>query len=329
MPEQKNMYRIEDHMGRRFEKLRVSLLNTCNFSCTYCVSGASDSAQPSLVPAFREEQLDTEHFAKLIAAVHRVCGLKSIRLTGGEPLLYLNLLDLIKKIRAIGIEDIRLTTNGYHLKQTAQQLKESGIRSINVSLDAIEPGLMKAISRHQNPQKVFDGIEAALEAGLHVKLNAVIMRGQNDSQIIPLLDYAASLGVKIRYLELMKMGHLHEGQNELFFPELEILDTIARKYPISQLKRETSETAHYWSAGEGRTFGIIANESTPFCHDCNRLRMDSRGYFFGCLSNANGEKLAPYVNNDELLTQKLRQLLALKQTVKFHGSALSMRNIGG
>ncbi|WP_163714434.1 GTP 3',8-cyclase MoaA [Mangrovibacterium lignilyticum] len=325
------MYRIEDHMGRRFEKLRVSLLNTCNFSCTYCVSDSTTAAPQgiALAPATHEEQLDTNEFAALIAAVHELCNLKSIRLTGGEPLLYMNLMPLIEKIKLIGIDDIRLTTNGYYLKQTARQLKESGLQSINISLDAIDTVLMKTIARHANPQKVFEGIETALQEGLHVKLNAVIMRGQNESQIIPLLEYAAKLGIKVRYLELMKMGHLHNGQNELFFSEQEILETISRKYPIRRLDRTASETARYWSAGDDRVFGIIANESTPFCHDCNRLRMDSRGYFFGCLSNANGEKLAPYIHDQESLTKKLRQLLLLKQPVKFHGSSLSMRNIGG
>jgi len=323
------MYRIEDHMGRRFEKLRVSLLNTCNFSCTYCVSPETATQPAGLAPVPHEEQLDTNEFAALIAAVHELCKLKSIRLTGGEPLLYMNLIPLIEKIKLIGIDDIRLTTNGYYLKQTARQLKESGLRSINVSLDAIDTTVMKKIARHKNPQKALEGIEAALKEGLNVKLNAVIMRGQNESQIIPLLEYAAKMGIKVRYLELMKMGHLYAGKNELFFSEQEILRTIRHQYPISRLPRKTSETARYWSAGDDRVFGIIANESTPFCHDCNRLRMDSRGYFFGCLSNAIGDKLAPYIHDEKLLTQKLQQLLLLKQPVKFHGSALSMRNIGG
>ena len=323
------MYRIEDHMGRRFEKLRVSLLNTCNFSCTYCVSSEAGTALPEMAPVRHEEQLDTNEFAALIAAVHELCKLKSIRLTGGEPLLYMNLIQLIEKIKLIGIDDIRLTTNGYYLKQTARQLKESGLQSINVSLDSIDTDLMKKIARHANPQKVFEGIETALNEGLKVKLNAVIMRGQNESQIIPMIEYAAKMGIKVRYLELMKMGHLYNRQNELFFSEKEILETISRKYTISQLERNVSETARYWSAGDNRVFGIIANESTPFCHDCNRLRMDSRGYFFGCLSNAHGDKLAPYIHDYDLLTRKLKQLLLLKQPAKFHGSALSMRNIGG
>lgn len=323
------MHHIEDHIGRRFEKLRVSLLNTCNFSCEYCVSNDTTTSGIPVIQAPKEEQLDIDEFVAMIGAVHNLVKLKSIRLTGGEPLLYMNLVGLIKKIRQLGIEDIRLTTNGYYLKQTAGQLKEAGLQSINISIDAIDPELFKKIAKNQQPHRVFEGIEAALQTGFNVKLNAVIMRGRNESQIIPLLDYAAQMGVKIRYLELMKMGHLYEGDNDHFFSEQEILDTISEHYPISELPRKTSETARYWSAGKNRIFGIIANESTPFCHDCNRLRMDSHGYFYGCLSNAHGEKLSPYINQPEVLTQKLRQLLLLKQPVRFHGSQLSMRNIGG
>ena len=127
----------------------------------------------------------------------------------------------------------------------------------------------------------------------------------------------------------MKMGHLYHSENGLFFSEKEILSIIQEKYGIEKIQREYASTAHYWRTSKGGVFGIIANESTPFCHDCNRLRMDSNGYFYGCLSNSHGEKLAPYIHNDFLLTEKLKELLHLKQPVKFHGSELSMRNIGG
>lgn len=323
------MYKIEDHLGRRFEKLRVSLLNTCNFSCVYCVSGLAGANYGEPEPARKEEQLGAGEFASLIEAVHRLTGLKCVRLTGGEPLLYMHLFPLVEKIKSIGIDDIRLTTNGYYLEKHAARLKEAGVRSVNISIDAIDPELLAKMARHNQPQRVFRGIEAAVDAGMKVKLNAVIVRGQNESQIIPLLEYAAKTGVKIRYLELMKMGHLYRGQNGLFFPEKEILETIAGKYDIAELPRTPSETARYRTAGKNRVFGIIANESAPFCHDCNRLRMDSRGYFYGCLSNARGEKLAPYIHDKELLTEKLRQLLLLKQPAKFRGSRLSMKYIGG
>ena len=324
------MIQIEDKLGRRFEKLRISLLNSCNFSCVYCVSEDTGiSTNSNSVKLLKEEQLSLDEFTRLIQAVHTLTNLKSIRLTGGEPLLYQNLISLISRIQKIGILDIRLTTNAYYLKEMANRLFDAGLKSVNISVDAIEPDVFNAIARHSNTSRVFQGIEAAVNAGLNVKLNTVVMRGKNDSQIIPLLDYATNLGVKIRFLELMKMGHLYHAENGLFFSEKEILNIIQGKYKIEKIQREYASTAHYWRASNGGVFGIIANESTPFCHDCNRLRMDSNGYFYGCLSNSHGEKLSPFIQNDFLLAEKLKELLHLKQRVKFHGSELSMRNIGG
>nr|WP_319512592.1 GTP 3',8-cyclase MoaA [uncultured Draconibacterium sp.] len=324
------MLKIEDKLGRKFEKLRISLLNSCNFSCVYCVDIEFDeNSNLQLDQNGTEKPITVEEFTQLIQAVHRLTDLKSVRLTGGEPLLYSDLYPLIENIKHLGINDIRLTTNAFFLKENAEKLVKAGVNSINISVDAIDNKTFGKIIRRSDTSRVFQGIEAAIKAGLNVKLNAVIMRSKNDSQILPLLDYATELGIKIRYLELMKMGHLYNAENGLFFPEREILSTIQEKYEIEEIEREHASTAHYWRTSEGGVFGIIANESTPFCHDCNRLRLDSNGYFFGCLSNAHGEKLMPYINNDELLTKKLQGLLLLKQPVKFHGSELSMRNIGG
>ncbi|WP_340112585.1 GTP 3',8-cyclase MoaA [Maribellus mangrovi] len=324
------MTKIEDRIGRRFEKLRISLLNTCNFSCVYCVSeDANDIPAVFSTNSIKEQPLTPDEFNRIISEIHSLNPLKSIRLTGGEPLLYRDLYTLIKNIRSIGINDIRLTTNAYYLKEKAIKLSEAGVKSVNISVDAIDRELFKRISRHPDPSRVFAGIEAAVKAGLNVKLNAVIMRGENDSQIIPLLDYATELGIKIRFLELMKMGHLYESKNGHFFSEAEILETIKEKYAIEKLPRKHAETANYWRTSNRGIFGIIANESTPFCHDCNRLRMDSNGIFYGCLSNAHGEKLAPHLHDKDQLTEKLKGLLLLKQPVRFHGSELSMRNIGG
>ncbi len=324
------MAEIQDRLGRRFEKLRISLLNTCNFSCIYCVSeenGGMPAISATMAPA--GQQLSPEELIKLITAVHRLSPLKSVRLTGGEPLLYPNLYPLIEHIQRIGISDIRLTTNAFYLTGNARRLSDAGVRSVNISVDAIEPHIFNQIARYPNTSRVFKGIDAAVKAGLQVKLNAVIMRGKNNSQIIPLLDYASELGVKIRFLELMKMGHLYDAENGLFFSQKEMLATIQEKYDVEALPREYASTANYWSASNGGIFGIIANESAPFCRDCNRLRMDSRGFFYGCLSNSHGEKLAPYIFDESLLTEKLMGLLRLKQAVKFRGSELSMRNIGG
>ncbi len=324
------MVKIEDKLGRRFEKLRISLLNSCNFSCVYCVSDDNkNNSEQTIRSSDSDQPLSLDEFTLLIESVHRLTGLTSIRLTGGEPLLYQNLIPLIGRIRKIGISDIRLTTNAFYLKEIANRLYEAGLKSVNISIDAFDREVFNSIARHSNTSRVFEGIETAVKTGMKVKLNAVIMRGKNDSQILPLLDYATGLGINIRFLELMKMGHLYHSENGLFFSEKEILNVIQKKYKIEKFEREYASTAHYWRTSNNGVFGIIANESTPFCHDCNRLRMDSNGYFYGCLSNSHGEKLSSYIHNDFLLTEKLKELLLLKQPVRFHGSELSMRNIGG
>lgn len=325
------MVKIEDRLGRKFEKLRVSLLNSCNLACEYCTSGNYNpsGSNNDLQSISNERVLPVTQIVEMILKIHEINPLKSIRLTGGEPLLYPHLAFLIEQLNIAGIEDIRLTTNGCYLASRIEKLKAAGLKSINVSIDAIHPEIMQRISRNQNAVEVFNGIDAAIDSGLNVKLNAVIMSGRNEQEILPLLEFAAQKGIKIRFLELMKMGHLYHAENPFFFSEREILKTIQSKYSIKELPRKTSETARYWSAGGKRIFGIIANESTPFCHDCNRLRMDSRGVFYGCLSNSKGEQLRPYMNDKEQLAGQLKELLLLKQPVKFKGSELSMRNIGG
>jgi len=328
---------IKDKYGRSFEKLRVSLINDCNFSCVYCVGDEINSTGKNILGLFAPEfsvgkgieKLKTSDFVQLISAMHSILGLKSIRLTGGEPLLYGELIPLIKEIKALGIDDIRMTTNAYYLKGKVNDLMDAGLRVINISVDAIDPEIFARMSRNNRTERVFEGIDEAVKSGIEMKLNAVILRGQNDSQIIPLLEYAAERNIAIRYLELMKMGPISGQQKDLFYSESEILDTIRSKYDIQELPRKESATSRYWQTGSGARFGIIANESTPFCHDCNRLRMDSRGYFYGCLSNANGIRLTDFMNDRPKLITKLEELLAMKQAVKFQGSILSMRNIGG
>lgn len=328
---------ITDQYGRRFEKLRVSLINDCNFACVYCVGEETvivdekfiGSRSPEFSVGKGSEKLKTYDFVQLIAAMHSILNLKSIRLTGGEPLLYGELIPLIRQIKALGIDDIRMTTNAFYLKGKINDLIAAGLQAINISVDAVDPAIFARMSRNNHTERVFEGIDEAVKSGIEVKLNAVILRNTNDSQIIPLLEYSAERNIAIRYLELMKMGPIFKQQEALFYPESEILDTIRSKYDIQKLPRRDSATSRYWKTNTGARFGIIANESTPFCHDCNRLRMDSRGYFYGCLSNANGIRLTEFINDRPRLIGKLEELLAMKQKVKFQGSILSMRNIGG
>lgn len=314
------MQLLTDIYNRNFKSLRISLLNRCNFSCTYCTMGEDDITEHTSIEA--NNLLDT------VKKLHNVLQLETIRLTGGEPLLYHDLIQVIKGIKALGIEDVKLTTNGFLLERMAKPLKEAGMHSINVSLDAMDEDVFFLMTKRSDVQRILKGIEAAQGAGLQVKINAVVMKGINENQLLPLVDYAFSKNITIRFLEVMAMGHLHSDPFKFLVTENDILDTIASKYCFKKMKRKDSSTANYWQTDAGNIFGIIANESEPFCKDCNRLRLDSEGNMYGCLSSNHPISLKE-VNDDTALVEKLQQAMEQKQLVKFVGSDLSMLQIGG
>lgn len=318
------MNRIIDEYGRTFKTLRVSLLNRCNLGCIYCTSGD----EPVNSTNTSQKKSSAEKILSNIAKLHALLQLETIRLTGGEPLLYTDLIKVIEGVKAIGISNIKLTTNGFLLEKMATPMRNAGMRSINVSLDAVDEDVYFLMSKRNNVQRIMNGIDAAIEAGLAVKINAVIMKGINDSQVLPLLEYAFSKHLRIRFLEVMAMGHLHQSANRYLFSQKEILELIASRYSFEELPRTSSSTSEYWRTSAGNTFGIIANESEPFCHDCNRLRLDSDGNIFGCLSNNHPISLSGIDQSDQLV-EKLKEALSQKQAVKFVGSELSMLDIGG
>lgn len=317
------MQLLTDKYNRHFKTLRVSLLSRCNLSCVYCTMGEDDIKEANhTTPVAAGELLQT------IKKLHEVLQLKTIRLTGGEPLLYHELIPVIKGIKAIGIDDIKLTTNGFLLERMALSIKEAGINSINVSLDAIDEDGFFLMSKRNNVQRVLDGIDAALKAGLQIKINAVIMKGVNDTQLLPLVDYAFERNITIRFLEIMAMGHLHAEPTKYLFTQEDILSAIATKYSFKKKERIHSATANYWQTDTGNTFGIIANNSEPFCQDCDRLRLDSDGNMYGCLSSNHPISLHN-VDDRQTLISKLQEAMDQKQSIKFVGSDLSMLHIGG
>jgi cyclic pyranopterin phosphate synthase len=315
---------LNDIYHRSFKTLRVSLLSRCNLSCVYCTMGEDEVKENNL----HQHPAPAAALLQQIQQLHQLLQLETIRLTGGEPLLYHELPELIKGIKDSGIQKIKLTTNGFLLERLALPMKEAGLQSINVSLDAVDEDLFFLMSKRNHVQKVLNGIDAAIEAGLQVKINAVIMKGMNENQIIPLLDFAFERNIAIRFLEIMAMGHLHDSSEKYLFTQEAILDAISKKYEFNKVAREQASTANYWQTSTGHTFGIIANESEPFCKDCNRLRLDSNGNIYGCLSS--NHPIAFSSNDDEAaLISKLQQAMNQKQRVKFVGSELSMLKIGG
>ena len=315
---------ISDEYGRSFKTLRVSLLSKCNMGCLYCTMGEEDVK----VHNSSANSLPVKDLLRIIHQLHQQLQLNVVRLTGGEPLLYPHLLEIIKEVKRLGIRDIKLTTNGFLLEKLAVPMKEAGMKSINVSLDAVDEDVFFLMSRRNNVQRIFNGIDAAVEAGMEVKINTVLMKGSNDNQILPLINYAFHKNIPIRFLEVMGMGHLHGQADKYLVSRDEILHTIAAAYDFVPVMRQRSATANYWKTSEGKVFGIIANESTPFCGDCNRLRLDSEGNIYGCLSS-NTPIPVVGIDREEDLQQRLGEALSQKQKLKFSGSKLSMLNIGG
>jgi len=275
-----------------------------------------------------ESTLTSPDLIKLVGRLHTLLSLETLRLTGGEPLLSSQLIPVLYGIKKFGIPAIKMTTNGFLLEDKAKALKEGGITSINVSLDAVNQQTFERISQRQNLNKIIRGIDLALDLGIPVKLNAVIMKGINEQEIIPLVEFAKSRNIQIRFLELMKMGHLHNRKDNPVFTEADILRVLASQYLFEKLPRKASATANLWQMSDNFTFGIIANESSPFCTDCDRLRIDSEGNMYGCLSSNIPIKLD---NNecDSEWNEKLGLALSHKQLISFTGSALSMIEIGG
>jgi GTP 3',8-cyclase len=317
---------LNDKYGRTFRTLRVSLLQQCNLGCVYCVSGEEELKQANT--SHEGRSLAVDELLTVIRRLHGRLGLTTIRLTGGEPLLYPGLASLVSGIRAAGIPDVRLTTNGFLLERQAAVLTEAGLEAVNISLDAVEEAVFFRMSRRHSADRVIRGIDAAIRAGLKVKLNAVVMKGVNDTQILPLLELAFSRGLRLRFLEVMAMGHLQHEAGRFLVSQEEILRVVGERYRLEPLTRAASSTARYWRTEEGHVFGVIANETEPFCRDCDRLRLDSQGRIYGCLSSNKpiGLELG---EDEESWDRKLAAALEQKQPLRFTGSDLSMLKIGG
>jgi len=317
---------IKDQQQRTFEKLRISLNEYCNFSCAYCVDPIGERKQWNKVSPGK---LTTVDYLNIVEKLREFIPIDYIRLTGGEPLLNKELDILISGLKQIGISKVSLTTNAFLLENQVGKLRDSGLDSLNISLDAVEQEAFEAITGERDLDKVLRSIERSVILGLPIKLNSVIMRGINDHQVLPLLEFGRTLNISVRYIELMKMGWVSAQFEEYFYSAREILNDIGSKYSFCELNRAKSSTANLWEINDGYRFGIIANESKSFCHDCNRLRLDSFGKIFGCLSNPVGIQLLEILDDNNKVKETLQLALGHKQKEKFTGSDMSMLKIGG
>jgi len=321
---------IVDRQGRRFRNLRVSLTAACNYACTYCVPDGK-----RLVAA--QDELSADALVRGVAYLVEAAGIERLRITGGEPLVSPRLEGFLAGVAKLGLDDISLTTNGQLLARKLPLLQEAGIRRLNVSLDSLDPEAFRRIARGGDLAGVLDGMEQARAAGMAIKVNMVPMRGHNLDQVVPLLDYCLERGFELRFIELMRMGHLARDSNaflQQFVSLDQLLALIGQRHAFEQAQRPVDATAlRYRIPGKGH-FGVIANESVPFCRACSRLRLSSTGWLHGCLSSSNRHFVADLFDKPRhqalpALQRLLVKALADKQDVAFSGDVMVMKVIGG
>lgn len=265
---------IDGH-GRTVSYLRVSVTERCNFRCQYCMPEKPFSWTP------RENLLSFEElFVFIKVAIDE--GVNKIRITGGEPLLRKDLASLIKMINdyKTGL-DLALTTNGFLLEDCAQELKDAGLKRINVSLDSLKDDVAHKIAQKHVLPKVKKSIEKALEVGLGVKINCVPLKGINDGEIIDLLEYCKQRGMPIRFIEYMENSHAKDKLQGLKAEDIKKI--IAQKYSFKEVPREKSSPASLFEFEDGYRFGIIEPHKHDFCEDCNRIRLTAEGMLIPCL----------------------------------------------
>ncbi|EAI2978313.1 GTP 3',8-cyclase MoaA [Campylobacter jejuni] len=263
-----------DQFGRKINYLRISVTQRCNFRCLYCMPKIPFNHQP------KENLLSFEElFLFVKVAIDE--GIEKIRITGGEPLLRKDLSVFIKMINDYKKDlDLAITTNGFLLKDFAKDLKDAGLKRLNISLDTLESKRAKILAQKDVLDSVLAGIDEALSIGLKVKLNTVALKGLNDDELISLLEFAKSKNIQIRFIEFMENIHAYGKLQGL--KRDEIIQILSQKYQIKLIKKAEKAPVSIYSANDYE-FGIIDPHSHEFCDSCNRIRLSAEGLLIPCL----------------------------------------------
>ncbi|MBB3382104.1 MULTISPECIES: GTP 3',8-cyclase MoaA [unclassified Rhizobium] len=269
-----------DPFGRSVTYLRVSVTDRCDFRCTYCMA-----EHMTFLP--KKDLLTLEELDRLCSAFIAK-GVRKIRLTGGEPLVRKNIMFLVRKlgesVKNGALDELTLTTNGSQLARHAEELYDSGVRRINVSLDTLDPDKFRTITRWGDFSKVMEGIDAAQKAGLKIKLNAVALKGFNDTEIPDLLRFAHGRGMDLTVIETMPMGEIDEDRTDQYLPLSQLRTDLEGQFTLTDIPYQTGGPARYVQVAEtGGRLGFITPMTHNFCECCNRVRLTCTGTLYMCL----------------------------------------------
>jgi len=284
---------VKDALSRPLRDLRISVIDRCNYRCPYCMPADIYGEDFKFMP--RHDWL-TAGELKRIAGLFMQLGVTKLRLTGGEPLLRRDIVDIVAKLSSLsGLDDLALTTNGALLAERASDLKAAGLRRVTVSLDSLDEAVFREMSGGRGDiQSVLDGITAAQSAGLSpIKLNVVVQKGKNDHTVMGLLDHVRGSGLIVRFIEYMDVGTLNGWTLDEVVSSRELVEKISARWPLQPLDRNyLGEVAQRYAFLDGQgEIGFVSSVSEPFCGACHRARLSADGTIYTCLFASEGINL--------------------------------------
>ncbi|MEG2359568.1 GTP 3',8-cyclase MoaA [Acinetobacter sp.] len=304
MAQLQQMNAFQDQFGREKRKLRISVTDRCNFKCSYCMP--------------EHPEWMKKHNLLSFEALYQFCdfmvrhGIQQIRITGGEPLLRQGVVHFIAQLQALrklGLKRISMTTNGHYLKRFAVALKQAGLDDLNISLDSLNEAQFHQLTQKQL-QSVLEGIAEAQKAGFSIKINAVLIKGLNDDQIIPLAQWAQQQNAELRFIEFMPLDGDQHWTQQAVVSEQQILAQLQSQFDVQMMQGQGANPARSYAVN-GRPIGIISTITNSFCSSCDRLRLNAQGEFYNCLFARQGLNLKAEI--EQLSSAKSAAESALQQ----------------
>lgn len=303
--------KLVDQFGRTVDYIRLSITDRCDFRCLYCMS-----EDMTFLP--REEVLSLEECARLVN-IFVGLGVSKVRITGGEPLVRKNALWLFEEVGKLeGLDELVLTTNGSQLEKQSKDLKNAGVKRINISIDSLNAERFKKITRTGELDKVLRGIQAAKQAGFeNIKLNTVLMRGVNDDEALSLVKFAINEAIDISFIEEMPLGEVDHTRESTFCNNEDTLKILQSEYPLIASTETSGGPARYWRVANTNTkIGFISPHSHNFCESCNRVRITCKGELYLCLGQEDKVDLMPLLrenpNDDRAVIDAILASMAIK-----------------
>lgn len=311
--------KLIDPQGRHIHKLRLALLDACNFRCVYCMP-----QNPVFLP---NDKLMGREQINYLASNLVDLGIDEIRLTGGEPSLRPDFMDIVKDLSKLELEKLGLTTNGLHLTRFLPELRKTNCKNINFSLDSLNKYGFQAMTGSKEFEKVLESVFMAKELGFNVKVNSVLMEGINDKEIEDFIEFSAKYDIEVRFLELMRIGPARDRFDEYFVSASDVIRRLEKFSDIIPVELPKDSTSFNFTLDNGANIGLIASESRPFCTDCSRLRLSATGELRPCLMMNEGFSLTDKSTPE--IEELLFKTMALKPTDRIYEVVQSMNEIGG